>query len=672
MLKRTTTVKASDEQVARVKASKLLDTTPENVSVTQGAPGAFNVALLNADAELEIELSEDKLEAVVIQGEPAVGQGQRMSYERLVNALSAANVRIAPIPESAKLIISTLSKGQAVSNVVIARGRRPEPARDAKVEPLGDWHFPALPGDAIGKIIPSKRAVEGRLVTGERKLDGPQDGKGIRFPEGSGCYIDKTALLVRAEHYGIVSTHEQEVYCSSLISVSSDAMEVKACIFSHDFKKSPLSPERMQGALEAYGIEGKVDRFNLATAAEEAASNNGFVKDVVICRGVLPIHGQDGWFEMLFKDDRPSFGVEQENGRMDYRARGIVRAIRLGDIIGKLHPPKLGVPGKDVYGKIIPAREGILLKLDLGESVRHDTLRDEFYAEMDGMVLFQRNRLAISETFCVEKDVDISTGNLILEKGSVHVKGSVLAGFSINSPGNILVNDVVESAVLEAGGDIEIKGGILMDKGGKISSKGGVSALFAKNATIESYGDVNIAHEINNCIVFAARKVIATRGRGKIIGSTIRCGKGLEANELGSSLGVETHIFLGIERKSLEKESAKKKELHAVLHKIYAVLGTGNPKVILSNAPKEKRAAVASLLKTRLQAEQGLKEIEKRFEAERMRMRRAYNARIKVYKTIYPGTIFNCFGASFRVAESVSYSQVYYDPVVDKIVISSL
>ena len=163
-----------------------------------------------------------------------------------------------------------------------------------------------------------------------------------------------------------------------------------------------------------------------------------------------------------------------------------------------------------------------------------------------------------------------------------------LAGFSVTSPGNIVVNDVVESAILDAGGDIEIKGGILMDKGGKITSKGGVSALFAKNATIQAQGDVNIAHEINNCIVFAGRKVLATRGRGKIIGSTIRCGKGLEANELGSSLGIETNIFLGIERKSLEKELTKKKELQAVLHKIYAVLGTGSPKAILCNAPAEK------------------------------------------------------------------------------------
>ncbi len=672
MLIHRSTVQATDEQVARVKAAKLMETDPDNIIVTPSEPGSFLVEMRNADAEVEIVVSEDKLEAIVAVGLPATGSGQRMTYERFINRISAAGVRISPIPEAAKKVISTLAGGMELENLVIARGRKPVPAEDARVEALGDWHLPALPGDAVGKIIPSKRAVEGRLVTGERQLEGAAEGKGIRFPEGSGCYIDKTALLVRAEYYGIVSLLNQEMHCSNLISISKDAMEVRATIFAKDFKGSPLTAERMQGAFESYEIDGKVDRFNMATAVEEAEQKGSFVKDVIVCRGVLPVHGEDGWFEMIFKENSPSFGVEKEDGRMDYRARGMVRAIHSGDIIGKLHPPKGGVPGKDVFGKVIPAREGYLLKLDLGEGVRHDESKDEFYAEQDGMVLFQKNFLAISETYCVEKDVDISTGNLVLEKGSVHVKGSVLAGFSITSPGNILVNDVVESAVLEAGGDIEIKGGILMDKGGKISSKGGVSALFAKNAVIESHGDVNIAHEINNCIVFASRKVIVTRGRGKIIGSTIRCGKGLEANELGSSLGVETNIFLGIERKSFEKEMAKKKELQAVLHKIYGVLGTGHPKAIWANAPPDKRTAIASLLKTRLQAEQGLKELEKRFEAERVRMRKAYNARIKVYKTIFPGTIFNCFGASFRVAEPVSYSQVYYDPIVDKIVISSL
>ena len=80
--------------------------------------------------------------------------------------------------------------------------------------------------------------------------------------------------------------------------------------------------------------------------------------------------------------------------------------------------------------------------------------------------------------------------------------------------------------------------------GGKITAKGGISALYAKNATIASGGDVNIAHELSNCIVFRGKQSACRQGPGrKIIGSTVRAGKGVEAQEIGSDLGVRQLFF---------------------------------------------------------------------------------------------------------------------------------
>ena len=86
-----------------------------------------------------------------------MGAGNRMTYERLVNALASYGVRIPPLPEAAKTLVAGLAAGKSLTNIVIARGRRPVLAQDARVDPLGDWKYPVLPGDAIGKILPSKR-----------------------------------------------------------------------------------------------------------------------------------------------------------------------------------------------------------------------------------------------------------------------------------------------------------------------------------------------------------------------------------------------------------------------------------------------------------------------------------------------------------------------------------
>lgn len=213
-----------------------------------------------------------------------------------------------------------------------------------------------------------------------------------------------------------------------------------------------------------------------------------------------------------------------------------------------------------------------------------------------------------------------------------------------------------------------------MDRqGSTVTAEGGVSALFAKNATITALGgDVDIANEINNCIIFAAGKVLAVRGRGKIVGSTIRCGKGVEANVIGSELGVETTIFLGLERETSEEDVQKRAKLRAILQKILGILGTGAPKEILAKTPPHKSEAVTRLLQTRIKAEKELKIVEAKLQQAREKMRQAMKARVKVHKTIYPGTIIHCFGTTLRITNPTNFSQFYYDPGEARIVTASL
>ena len=74
MLIRKTTVQASNEQVALAKAAKLMGTAPENVQIEQSGADTFAVSMRNADAEVEVALSEDKYEAVITQAEHGCGR----------------------------------------------------------------------------------------------------------------------------------------------------------------------------------------------------------------------------------------------------------------------------------------------------------------------------------------------------------------------------------------------------------------------------------------------------------------------------------------------------------------------------------------------------------------------------------------------------------------------
>ena len=625
------------------------------------------------DANIEISVSDDGMSASVTGYVSATDGGAPLSLGTLEQAVDAAGVKIKMLYGVPERIVKDMAKGVDVTGTVIAKGTDPVRAKDATIKPNGDLKLPVFPNAPFCEIIPATEAVNGQTVTGQPiKAPGPEKGKGISFPPASNCFIDTTTLQVRSELYGLAHFDKQQLSVRSIMRISPDHMRVDAHIYARDYRGKLITADRMLEALEAQEIQAALDTNTLGAAIREALDTKGEVLNVPIARGTEPVNGRDGWFELYVVDDRSTIGTEDDSGKVDYRARGVVRSVKEGTKVGKLHAPSRGTPGKDVFGRIIPARDGAVFRFQLGENVEATAHGSEYVALISGMVFFIQNILSVTEVYQTRGDVNLVTGNLQLEKGSVHVRGSVLSGFAIDSPRNVLVDDVVESAEIKAGGDVEVKGGIIMDRGGKITAQGGISAMFAKGATIEAQGDVNIAHETTNCIIFAKQNMVATKGRGVIVGSTVRCGGTIIANEVGSDLGVTTSIFLGLHHESNIDYSQRKRELNTLLQKVYGSLGAGDPRVILANTPKERREAVAKLLRLRLSAEKEMQVIAEEIVREKEAKKQAQKAKLKVLKTIYPGTIINCYGIVHKITKPMDNSQFYYNAEEQRIVVASL
>ena len=626
-----------------------------------------------SNAEFTISVSEDKTTAVVSKVASSQGAGNSVSPDAFRLAYRAAGIQIAPDPEVIKGLLAAAAAGRDITGQVVVRAAPPSPAVDAVIEPQGDWSFPVFPGDSIGRLIPAKPAKAGALLDGSKlPYQGKDRGRDLLFPPDGKCAIDKVSFMVRSETYGLVQVEGGEVAVKPLVHISPDFMQVSADIHHRDSQGNPITPERMRAILEGEGVVAFMSDQAFMTAWNRAKREGVLVKGVLLCRGQPPRHGKDGWFEAQYEDNRDSVGLEVEGGRIDFRARGVVRSVQPGQPLGKLVPPEPGAPGKDVLGRVIPAQEGQPFNVVVGESVEVSEDETQFFAAEQGMVFFIENTLSVSEVFETKGDVDFSVGNITLERGSVRVKGSILSGFAVESPRNILVDDVVESSRLKADGDVEVRGGIIMDKGGKIVAGGGVSAMYASNAIIEAAGDVNIANEVTNCTIMARRQMIARRGRGKIIGGVIRAGEGVVANELGSELGVETTILVGLAGKDRAIDSTQRKALQAGLQKIYAVVGSGDPRTILTQAAPEKRQAVAELLKKRIQMEKELKELEAKEAQARDITALAENAKVRVFQVVHPGTVFNFFGKAFKVDKPIPRSTIFYSPGENKIVLGKL
>ena len=663
---------AANAEQARQLASEQLEIPPDEISVSDAGNGLYHAEPTHCDAEIELEIAEDMM-SVELSGLPAKGKGSPISVAGIERALINAGVRIPPDAERIKQVVRDMAEGRAIQNASIARGIEPKRAADAHIETRSDWNLPLFPGDSLGELVPAQNARFGITLDGKKiPFEGKEKGRDIVFPDEAKCHIDKVSMAVRVETYGLVLMEDQEVSVKPLIQVTPDGMRVTATIYAADHAGKAVTLERMQDALAELKITEPLDGHAFALALAEAQETGEPVKDVLICRGITPKDGRDGWFDMLYEDKRTDVGESTDGDRIDFRARGVVKSVKQGAILGHLVPPIPGIPGRDVFSKVIPARDGLAFPLNVGDNIATSDDGTEFLAADDGMVFFIDNNLAVTEVFTTKGDVDYSVGNLSLEKGSVHVRGSILSGFSVECPNNLLVDEVIESAIVKAGGDIQVKGGIIMDRGGKITTQGGVSALFCKNAVIEAQGDVNIAHEVNNSIIFARQKFIARRGRGKIVGSTIRAGDGIIANEIGSEMGVETTLHLGLEREANEEQYLRKKKIEVMLQKIFAAIGKGSPKDILLKAIPEKRAAVAELLKARIRCEHELEEIDRAIELEREIMRKAMNSTIKVFIKIHPGVIINFFGTVTRVSKPIPRSTLYFNPGSGKLEVGKL
>jgi hypothetical protein len=258
--------------------------------------------------------------------------------------------------------------------------------------------------------------------------------------------------------------------------------------------------------------------------------------------------------------------------------------------------------------------------------------------------------------------VDLNSGNVKVEHGSVKIQGSIQAGFSVSAPEHVLVEGTIESATVYAGGLVEVKGGILMPDGGEIISDGRVIANFAVGARIKARHDVIIANEIQNSVIRTDGKLIALSGKGTVLGGVILARKGIEVNELGSELGVATTVGIVVEEVEDEKLREERTRVVKAIQKIEASLGTEPPEAILARTPEAKRPALIELIKHH-------KALVKRREALSGRIHRLLQRHqqemqgvtVRVKKFVHPGTMVTFGKIRKKVEKRLPESTFFWD-----------
>lgn len=318
----------------------------------------------------------------------------------------------------------------------------------------------------------------------------------------------------------------------------------------------PISKDQVLAALvdKNVSVGIQLDAINQAIAA-------GRADGIVIAHGEAVRNGEDGRLECLVAECRARTPRVNEDGQIDYRDLGEILVVHPGSPLMRRHHATTGSPGTNVLGLPIPPKAGkevmFATKLAGTEFAADDP--DLLVAAITGQPVVVRDGVMVEPVFTVPA-VSLASGNIEFD-GSVVIKGDVAAGMCVKVSGDIEVGGVVEVATLEAGGHINIRGGVLGaidQKSGRqhyLRCGGNFHAAYAQKARIEAGDTLCIDDMAMQCELIAGRHIkVGKERRGQILGGSAEAMLSISTRMLGSPNRSATHCRIGV-NPTLQKEA---------------------------------------------------------------------------------------------------------------------
>lgn len=332
------------------------------------------------------------------------------------------------------------------------------------------------------------------------------------------------------------------------IKIANDKMRATVDLDVRNIDK--WSPKRVTQELAQAGVLFGVDQTKIAQLFEQKLFNQPL--DVAV--GIRPQDGQDGYIQYHVDISRVR-GKPKDlgNGRVDLKDLGVFIVIAKDQLLAELIDPTEGQAGKDVFGTEMPAKAGKEVKLAGGKGTRLSEDGKKLYADLDGILEGDKNKLEVNPALVVKGDVSYETGN-IDSNVAVVVNGNVLSGFTIRSTEDICVAGVVEAATIESDKSITINAGIQGDGRAVLKAKGAISANFANESTLIANEGIYLRGGLTHCIVDTNGVIECEGDRGVIVGGEVRAGVEVSATVIGSELGAKTVLEVGPDVQAMEQE----------------------------------------------------------------------------------------------------------------------
>jgi uncharacterized protein (DUF342 family) len=380
------------------------------------------------------------------------------------------------------------------------------------------------------------------------------------------------------------------------IDIAADAMAAMVSIDPPQGGK-PASIEDVLKALHIAGVTLGVDHATLLEAC-----NTGIADQVTVAYGTPAQAGKDSDFVELVPQTSNRAPRVDENGLIDYREHSGISLVEPGAPLMRRVPAVPGVDGHTVRGQVLsppPVRDEPFSHDLTGAAPSADD-PELLTAAIAGAPVRVPGGVIVEPVLRV-KEVNLATGNIYFD-GSVLVEGDVLQNMKVQASGDIFVGGTVESATLEAQGNVTVKGGIIAES--RVSAKGAVNARFSEASRIKAGTVIGLDDAALGCELLALNQIlvgIKYPQRGRLVGGSATAKMLLKVPELGSAKAGVTRVSVGVDpeleqrykdlAERLDKEKANEENLQKLCAHLVSIK---DPKGMLERARTSyKQAAQA-------------------------------------------------------------------------------
>ena len=262
---------------------------------------------------------------------------------------------------------------------------------------------------------------------------------------------------------------------------------------------------------------------------------------IVAC-GTPPEAGRPPEVRYYFDTDPLRIGTLLEDGTMDWKNRGDIPQVAIGDLLAEKMGGTPGRAGINVLGQDVAPPRIKDPPLKAGKGAERSEDGRQIFAKIGGTPrLGPDERASVFAVLPIGTDIGIETGHIEFD-GHIEVDGGISAGYSVK--GKSLNTREIQNAEVEMSEDVVCFGGVYSST---IKAGGHFKVSHLHNSTVEVFGDLIVEKEIFNCTVEVNGRCVIDGG--KIIASKIAAKKGIQVKDIGTRAARPSELKVGVDFK---------------------------------------------------------------------------------------------------------------------------